>query len=181
MGLRGLAVAIFLLGAAWMLPLAMGGAFSGAVPSVEDGSPAPPIEVVDLRTNEVVTLDDYRGRVVLLNLWATWCGPCLTEMPAMERLHRELGPLGLEIVAVSEDVTSQKSVLSFSEELGLTFDILHDPQQRVGATYQVVALPQSFIIDRSGRIVWREFGAARWDDEGYVERFRELLLAGAGS
>ena len=96
------------------------------IKQVTTGVDAPDFNAVNLVTGDSVTLADYRGEVVLLNLWATWCGPCRWEMPSMERLYQELGPAGLKIVAVSVDQVSGDEVMEFANELELTFDILHD-------------------------------------------------------
>jgi cytochrome c biogenesis protein CcmG, thiol:disulfide interchange protein DsbE len=137
------------------------------------GAEAPDFVAVDLATGDTVTLADYRGDVVLLNIWATWCAPCRQEMPSMERLQSILGPEGLKIVAVSVDIGTRE-IHDFVEELGLTFEILHDGRQRIDATYQTTGLPESFVIDRHGVIVkktWQE----EWDDPANVALFRRLL------
>ena len=181
MGMRGLIVALILLAAAWIVPLTISGAFSDPIPPIEIGALAPEFGAQDLTTRRAVTLENYRGHVVLLNLWATWCAPCLREMPAMERIHRKLGDEGLKVVAVSLDASNDGSIVAFANQLGLTFDILYDPTHTIERTYQVTALPQSFVIDRNGFIVSREFGAIPWDDEAHEAMFRELLEAPARS
>ena len=143
------------------------------------GSEAPNFTAVDLATGDTVSLADYRGEVVLLNVWATWCAPCRQEMPSMERLQNILGPEGLNIVAVSVDYGTRE-VREFVDELGLTFDILYDRTQRVDVTYQTTGLPESFVIDRHGVIVkktWQE----EWDDPTHVAFLRRLLADGSGS
>lgn len=143
---------------------------------VSVGSKAPDFTAVDLTTQDTVTLADYEGEVVLLNLWATWCAPCREEMPSMERLYNILGPEGLKIVAVSVDFGSDE-VEEFVEEFGLTFDILHDRAQRVDAIYQTTGLPESFVIDRHGVIVKKTWGM-EWDDPAQVAFLRRLLSDG---
>jgi peroxiredoxin len=127
------------------------------------GSRAPEIQAVDLRTGRPATLADYRGRVVLLNVWATWCHPCRIEMPAMERLSRDLAGTDFRIVAVSVDEGDSSEVNAFVRELGLTFDILHDRSGRIKRSYQTTGVPESFVIDRHGVIVKKVIGAAQWD------------------
>ncbi|HSJ05076.1 MAG TPA: TlpA disulfide reductase family protein [Longimicrobiales bacterium] len=100
-----------------------------------------------------VELRELRGEVVLLNVWATWCFPCRREMPALERLHRELGDRGLRIVAVSIDAASAtRDIREFVEEHGLTFDILHDPAQDVTRHFNTIGVPETFLIDAQGRL-----------------------------
>ena len=109
-------------------------------------------------------LSDFRGKVVLLNVWATWCGPCRTEMPSLERLHREFADDGLEILAVSvDDAVGKRGIRDFANDLGLTFTILHDSTRAIDRIYQLTGYPVTFIIDREGRIRRRHLGALEWD------------------
>ena len=143
------------------------------------GREAPDFTAVDMSTGDTVSLADYRGEVVLLNLWATWCAPCRQEMPSMERLQAILGPEGLKIVAVSVDFGTRE-IEEFVEELGLTFDILYDGTQRLDAIYQTTGLPETFVIDRHGVIVkktWQE----EWDDPTHVAFLRRLLKEDRGA
>ena len=94
---------------------------------VEVGSSAPAFTATDLKTGQSATLADYKGQVVLLNVWATWCEPCKIEMPSMEQMEKELGPQGLKIVAVSIDEGGPDAVRQFAQDYGLTFRILQDP------------------------------------------------------
>jgi cytochrome c biogenesis protein CcmG, thiol:disulfide interchange protein DsbE len=150
---------------------------------VDTGSRAPDFTAATL-TGDSIALSSYRGRVVLLNLWATWCTPCRWEMPSMERLHNELKADGLEVVALSVDAEPGKldalahyggDVAGFVEELGLTFEILRDPEGAVLDRYGVSGLPTSFLIDREGRVQRRIVGPAQWDDDEHVAMVRELL------
>ena len=124
----------------------------------------------------VKTLADYKGRVVLLNVWATWCAPCREEMPSMEKLHREFGARGLDIVAVSvDDPGMEESIRTFAKEFGLTFEILHDPGKVTTRRYQVTGYPESFVIGREGTIRRKVFAAADWSSETNRTLIRELL------
>ena len=114
----------------------------------------------------------------MLNLWATWCPPCEQEMPSMQRLHEQLGPSGLRVVAVSVDKISTEGVLAWARERGLTFDVLHDRQGDVDRAYQTTALPETFIIDRDGVIVRKEISAREWDSESHLDFFRRMLEKG---
>ena len=138
------------------------------------GTAAPGFEAPLLDGREVVDLDAYRGRVVLVNFWATWCKPCEDEMPAMERLYGELSPLGFELLAISVD-KSAPEVASFRERLDLSFPILLDPDEEISRAYQTTGYPESFLIDRDGTVLERYVGPREWDDVLYVERIRELL------
>jgi len=172
-------VLALLLGAGWM-------ARDRFMP-VEVGMQAPSFTATDLQ-GRPVRLEDLRGQVVLLNIWATWCGPCRDEMPSMERLHRELGPKGLKIVAVSIDAPpsalapkSQPAnqpggdVAGFARQLGLTFTIWHDPSGQIQRTYRTTGVPESFVIDRDGVIQKKVIGATEWDTGSHPELIRRLL------
>lgn len=126
---------------------------------------------------EPVRLEDYRGQVVLLNFWATWCKPCEDEMPAMDRLYRALAPEGFEMLAVSVDEESGV-VREFQERLGVSFPLLLDPAQNVARAYQTTGFPESLLIDQQGRIVERYIGPRDWDHSTYAERIRRLLNGG---
>lgn len=120
-----------------------------------------------------------RGRLVVLNLWATWCPPCVAEMPALERLHRTLAAEGLSVVAVSTDEDVQ-APRRFVADHGLTLLVLHDPGGReVGSAYRVTSYPETFLIDRAGLILQHVVGPAAWDSPEWQKRFRGLLGSGA--
>jgi peroxiredoxin len=129
-------------------------------PSV--GTPAPDFRLTDLQ-GKSVALSDYHGKVVLLNFWATWCGPCRVEMPAMEALYRSMQSKGLEILAVSVDQQGTAVTRPFQEAMGLSFPILHDQDYQVGLTYGARTLPMTFAIDRNGVIRQLIFGARDWN------------------
>ena len=140
------------------------------------GSRAPDFRATDLVTGRRVTLADYRGKVLLLNVWATWCQPCRVEMPAMERLYRRLGRNDFKVVAVSVDEQGDSVVTAFARELGLSFDILHDQSGAIERTYQTTGVPESWVIDRSGVIVKKVIGPSEWDgpvNEALIQRLIE--------
>ncbi len=155
--------------------LVAGIALSPELEAVGVGSRAPGFTAVDVVTGDTVGLDRYEGQVVLLNIWATWCAPCEVEMPSMQRLHTELSPHGLAVVAVSIDAGSAAKVRAWAEERGLTFDILHDPTSRIERVYQTTGVPESFIVDKNGVIVKKELGAREWDRPPQTTLLRQLL------
>ena len=124
--------------------------------------PAPTISLVDLAGN-TVSLSEFAGRLVLINLWATWCEPCLREMPSLERMQSRLGDK-ITVVAISEDRGGSKTVEPFINKLELkSFKIYLDPKSDAGRAFKVAGLPTSFLIDREGRVLGRVDGAAEWD------------------
>lgn len=146
------------------------------------GDKAPDFAAMTLTENPLPkSLGDYRGEVVLLNIWATWCGPCRIEMPSMERLQKQLGPRGLRIVAVSVDVAgSEERIREFARELGLTFELLHDAPGLIQRDYQTTGVPETFVIDREGRVRRRIIGADDWSSAANVAFFERLLAEPAG-
>ena len=128
---------------------------------VKLGEPAPNFRLRDLNGHSV-SLSDLRGKVVLLNFWATWCGPCRVEMPAMEELYRTFSRNDFEILAVSTDAQGASVTRPFQQENHLTFPILHDADYRVGLTYGARSLPMTFMVDRQGIVRHQIFGARDW-------------------
>jgi len=127
------------------------------------GSRAPDFHARNLATGRPATLADYRGRVVLLNLWATWCEPCRVEMPSLERLSRKLGSSGFTVVAVSIDEDGDSVVAAFARDLGLTFDILHDQTGAMKQAYQATGVPETWVISPDGVIIKKVIGPSEWD------------------
>lgn len=134
---------------------------------------APNFTLEDL-SGKPLSIKDFRGKIVFLNFWATWCVPCREEMPLMEILHREYKDRGMEMVAVNfrED---KKEVQKFFDELGLSFKSLMDSGGDVSDKYGAWSLPLTYIIDRKGEFVGKTVGDRKWDSEDAREFFRELL------
>ena len=121
------------------------------------GKAAPDFTLQSLEGKNI-TLSAYQGHAVLLNFWATWCGPCKIEMPWFVELQKEYGPQGLEIVGVAMDDASKDEIQKFAKEMGVNYTILLG-KEAVGQQYGGVdVLPTTFFIDRKGKIVSREFG-----------------------
>ncbi len=137
--------------------------------------PAPDFALKDIN-HKLHRLSDSRGKVVLVNFWATWCPPCRQEMPSMQRAWEKLKGENFEMLAVNvgED---EDTIFGFSFAAGveLTFPILLDPDSRAVRAWPVIALPTSFVVDRRGRIVYRAVGGREWDDPELLKKIRELL------
>jgi cytochrome c biogenesis protein CcmG, thiol:disulfide interchange protein DsbE len=147
------------------------------VARVEVGATAPDFRAVDLATGDSVSLvRRYRGKVTLVNIWATWCGPCRVEMPAMEQLYTALAPQGFAIAAVSIDEGNPDDVRRFGRDLELSFDLLQDRSQRVQQLYQTTGVPESFLLDRQGVIVKRIIGAHDWNSPANRALVERLLV-----
>lgn len=148
---------------------------------VDVGAKAPNFEAVTLFDHKVRTLDDYKGNVVLLNVWATWCAPCRVEMPSMQALYQEFGNKGLKIVAINthDPDASDSLVLAFANGYDLTFDILRDMPARgrdsLTKVYKTAGYPESFVIDKSGLIRKKWSGADAWNSDGNRALIASLL------
>jgi thiol-disulfide isomerase/thioredoxin len=139
---------------------------------------APAISLADT-SGHSVELSELRGKLVLVNLWATWCEPCLREMPSLERLQSRLGER-IAVLAVSEDRGGNKTVEPFIAKLGLkSVKIYIDPKSEVGHAFGARGLPTSFLIDREGKVLGRVEGAAEWDSPKILGVL-EPLLSGNG-
>lgn len=165
--------------------IAIGWAKRKETAPVGQGSIVPEYTALAL-DGDSVSLDELRGRVVLLNVWATWCPPCRWEMPAMQRLHQSLHAEGLEVVAVSVDARPGEvdhygrpggDVAKMVDELGLDFRVLLDPRGTVQRRFGVQGLPTTFVIDREGRVARKVMGPVHWDASPYLDLIRELLEA----
>jgi thiol-disulfide isomerase/thioredoxin len=123
-----------------------------------------------------LTLKDFGGRIVLMNFWATWCGPCVREMPSLERLHRKLGGNEFTVIALSEDREGWKKMAPFREELGLTvLPLFHDVGSKMMFGAKVRGLPTTILIGRNGRELGRLTGHAEWDSDEAVALMRHYL------
>ncbi len=139
--------------------------------------PAPTISLVDLSGN-TVSLSDFAGKLVLINLWATWCEPCLREMPSLERMQSRLGDK-ITVVAISEDRGGSKTVEPFIDKLGLkSFKTYLDPKSEAGRAFKVAGLPTSLLIDRDGRVLGRVEGAAEWDSPKLLGFLKSVIGGG---
>ena len=165
----------------WTLPfgfllIALGAAlyFQQLQATGRAGFPAPDFVLNDLdgRTHR---LADYRGRVVFLNVWATWCPPCRMEMPSMERLYRRLRGEDFIMLAINEDEAGAEAVREFVSETGISFPVLLDPQGKVPERYGVTGYPETFVIDRDGRVVQHTIGPENWGSEHVHRYFVDLL------
>jgi len=122
-----------------------------------------------------LSLSTHRGKAVLLNFWASWCIPCRTEMPAIERLYQRYKDRGFEVIAVNLDTLSLAGVEAFLKEVKVTFRIGLDQEWSTARAYRVVGLPTTYLIDRAGHVVVREIGARDWDDGASHAAVTKLL------
>lgn len=143
-----------------------------------DGTPAGSLPNLNFRDDggKPRTLAEYRGKVVLLNIWATWCTPCRKEMPALDRLQQMLGGPDFQVVALSIDRGGAADVRRFYEEIGIRALPIHvDPESESTVKLKTLGVPTTLLIDREGRELWRKIGIAEWDAEDVVEGLRLRL------
>jgi thiol-disulfide isomerase/thioredoxin len=141
---------------------------------VSPPQPAPPFSFADPGGN-TVSLADFAGKLVVLNLWATWCAPCLREMPSLDRMQARLGE-AVVVLAISEDRGGNKVVEPFIEKLGLkSVKFYLDPKSGAERAFKVQGLPTSFVIDRGGKILGQVEGAAEWDSPKLLDTLKSFL------
>jgi peroxiredoxin len=140
---------------------------------VAAGQPAPDFEL-PLLDGDFVHLDDYKGKIVFLNIWATWCGPCQEEMPSMEKLYQQLKDQAFEILAVSIDTQGARAVAPFVKEYKLSFPVLIDRENNIGRLYKTTGVPETFIIDKNGMIISKVIGYRNWAAPEVVQTLKDL-------
>jgi peroxiredoxin len=145
-----------------------------AMVTFERPFPAPDFAVSDLG-GERRTLASYRGQYVLLNFWATWCPPCLAEMPSMEQLQQKLSERRFTVVAASSDEAGASAVRPFIDKLGVTFPILLDTDKKMARVYGAQDLPLSFLINPQGQVIAAAKGTRDWASAQAIEVVGELI------
>lgn len=136
--------------------------------------PAPDFVLKDIN-GQTISLAQYKGKPILLNFWATWCGPCREELPSMQRLHEaSKNNGGFHIIAISIDRSNIKKVNKYAENLNLTFPILIDSDRETRYAYYIRGLPTSYLIDSEGKLRGFVSGARNWDDPATLELMKSL-------
>jgi len=141
---------------------------------LQPGIQVPNFVFADMNGKEV-SLSDHRGKVVLLNVWATWCPPCRQEMPSMQRLYEKFKGESFEILAVSIDSEGREAVAPFMREMNLTFPALLDPRETIMSLYGITGVPESFIIDKDGILVKKIIGPINWASSEVFLFFKDLI------
>jgi peroxiredoxin len=162
--------------AVWLIGLsavACGG--NGEFRPLQVGDAAPAYSATTMR-GDTITLHALQGRPVLLNVWATWCIPCRTEMPGIELLHAAFADSGLKVLAVSVDEAgSDAEVQQFIETYGIRFTVARDPEKRVSRTFRTLGVPETFLVDRQGKIARRWIGEFDPASEAVKAAVRQAL------
>ena len=149
----------------------------GEARRVEVGHPAPRYVATTLAGDSASTAA-LTGKVVLLNIWATWCAPCRQEIPFLESVYKKHAADGLEIVGVSVDARGQDAeIREFAKEFGMTYPIWRDPDERVQSLFLALGVPASYLIDRSGVLRWRRLGVVDETDSTFTRALQDALAA----
>jgi len=141
---------------------------------IQPGVEAPDFTFPDLNGREV-SLSDHRGKVVLVNIWATWCPPCRQEMPSMQRLYEKFKGENFEILAIGIDSEGREAVAPFMRKMSLTFPALLDPGETIRPLYGITGVPESFIIDKKGIVVEKIIGPINWATPEVFLFFKDLI------
>ncbi|MBN1907417.1 MAG: TlpA family protein disulfide reductase [Deltaproteobacteria bacterium] len=144
------------------------------IPHTQNGPMAPDFSLPDL-DGRMVNLSSYKGRVVIVNIWATWCPPCVAEAPSLDKLYKIFKEEGLELLAVSVDKDGKRAVEPFMKKKNLSFPVLLDPDGRVAGLYRTRGVPESFIVKKDGTIDNKIEGAIDWTSPKVIEYFQKLL------
>jgi thiol-disulfide isomerase/thioredoxin len=137
------------------------------------GGATPPLALKDLN-GKIHKLEDYRGKTVMVQFWATWCPPCLKEIPAMQRLEKKMAGKPFVILAVNMGET-QKDVSEFVNKMKIGFTVLMDEEGKGVGDWKVFVAPSSFLIDPQGKVRYTLQGGAEWDDKEYVQLISDLM------
>ena len=142
---------------------------------VEVGLPAPAYRAASL-SGDSVSLSDYKDKVVLLNVWATWCHPCRTEIPELKAIRARYQSRGLELIGVSVDADgNDDGIREFMKEFQMEYPVWHDPAERVSTQFLVIGVPATFLIDRKGILRWRKTGPVAPNDTSLVNAIERAL------
>lgn len=142
---------------------------------IKKAIPAKDFELQDM-DEQTIRLSDYKGKVILLNFWATWCPPCIREMPSMERLHQQVDAEGFKVIAINQ-MEDADQVFAFTGQLEIdpTFEILFDTTSGVSRDYAVRGLPTTYLIDKEGRIRYRAVGGREFDHPEVIKTIEQLM------
>jgi cytochrome c biogenesis protein CcmG/thiol:disulfide interchange protein DsbE len=164
-----------LLGLTLVLGVTLAWVVSGTLNDgiIRVGDTAPAFKVVT-RTGQTITPENFGGKLLVLNFWASWCQPCLQEVPSLEAFHEEFAPEGVVVLGVSVD-KNEKLYNQFLKQFPVTFQVARDPSWDIAANYGTFQLPESYVIDRSGKVVQKIIAAQDWTNPAFVESIKKML------
>jgi thiol-disulfide isomerase/thioredoxin len=135
--------------------------------------PAPAFQLASM-SGKPVSLDQFKGQVVMINFWASWCGPCRQEMPILEKLYSKYEPMGFTMLGINVEPDSQLAV-NWLKDTPVTFPILFDTKSEVSKLYKVSSMPSTVLIDRKGNLRWLHRGYKQGDENDYLDQIRALV------
>jgi len=141
--------------------------------AVAPAGPAPAFKL-DSMAGKPVSLDQYKGQVVMINFWASWCGPCRQEMPILEKLHSKYKPMGFTMIGINVEPDSTLG-MNWLKTTPVTFPILFDTKSEVSKLYSVAGMPSTVIVDRKGNLRWLHRGYKPGDENEYLDQIRALV------
>lgn len=162
-------IAAFFVAGAMACAAALAGDASGDA----QGKPAPGF-TLDSRAGKPVSLEQYKGQVVMLNFWASWCGPCKQEMPLLEDIQKKYGKLGFTLIGVNVEPDS-KAANAVLEKIPVSFPVVYDTESKVSKAYDVSGMPASVFIDRKGQVRLLHRGYKPGDENQYMDQIRALI------
>jgi peroxiredoxin len=148
--------------------------FKEDIPHTKNGPTAPDFTLPDLE-GRMISLSSFKGKVVIVNIWATWCPPCVAEIPSLNKLYKMFKDEGLELLAVSVDEGGKSAVEKFIKNKNISFPVLLDPDGMVAGLYRTTGVPESFMVKKDGTIDNKIQGAIDWTSPRVIEYFQNLL------
>jgi cytochrome c biogenesis protein CcmG, thiol:disulfide interchange protein DsbE len=140
---------------------------------INAGDTAPNFKVIT-DDGKTITREDFGGKLLVLNFWASWCPPCITETPSLEEFARQFSPQGVVVLGVSSD-RNENLYRKFIQRFGITFETARDPQADISASYGTFQIPETYFIDRNGKVVEKVISNQDWMDPEFLARVRRML------
>ena len=142
-------------------------------PIVNAGDKAPNFRITTER-GKTISRDDFGGKLLVLNFWASWCPPCIEETPSLEEFARQFGPQGVVVLGISND-RNEGQYRRFLQRFQINFETSRDPENNISASYGTFQLPETYLIDKNGRVVEKVISNQNWMDPQFIARVKALL------
>jgi cytochrome c biogenesis protein CcmG, thiol:disulfide interchange protein DsbE len=164
-----------LLGAIVLLTAGLVWIVSGTLePKITNAGDTAPDFTVTTDAGKTITRDNFGGKLLLLNFWASWCGPCVEEAPSLEAFARQFQSDGVVVLGVSID-RNEKLYRRFIQRFDVTFPVARDPEANISASYGTFQIPETYLIDRNGKVLEKVISNQNWMDPDFVARVRKML------
>ena len=146
-------------------------------PRIVNAGDAAPNFKVTTNDGRTVTRDNFGGKLLVLNFWASWCPPCVDETPSLEQFAREFAPQGVVVLAISQD-RKEAAYRKFIQRFGVSFETARDPDADISASYGTFQIPETYLIDRNGKVLEKVISNQNWMDPEFLARVRKMLDSG---